>query len=80
MFCKAYRCEMEEAACVVRRRNALDGRRERCNRAGFKDIVCINCAQGAKISKQIDPKEVEEYSDQLRRIKESARERLKKNT
>lgn len=72
MFCEAYRCEMSKSACVVRRRNALDRRREKCKKPGHGDVVCAKCEQGAKTAAGINPDEVEQYSADLRKSRKEA--------
>lgn len=79
MYCEVYRCKMSEAACVVRRRNALSNSRGHVYKPGYSDHNCANCKIGAELTEKLNPKEVTEYSAKLSTAQHNAMEFFEQN-
>lgn len=79
MFCEIYRCNMTEAACFLRRRNATSKARSDIQRPGHSDYNCRACRIGEQIAARHDPGEVKKYSESIKQAMEHGREFYKMN-
>jgi len=61
--CHSSGCRMEKAACVIRRRNAVQGWivGKSSTKPGTEDPTCRTCEQGKKIEKEVSPGAVKAY-------------------
>jgi hypothetical protein len=72
MYCERYKCKLNELSCLARRRNALEKWKPGHQKPGAGDMACRDCDQGKKVFKKHNEKEVEAYSQDLKRIRKKA--------